>query len=84
MIKNILRQGASGQTVEEAIKIIRANCGIPNGKGTEDWEEIRKHPIDGYDYIHQINTFWNGCTVEQITAGVTLDAVSVEFPDGDI
>jgi len=78
--KEILRQGASGQTVQEAQDIICANCGIPNDR-TMRWSEIYQH-ADGYEYIGNITNSWNNIPVEQMLAGITLDRVIIDIEEG--
>ena len=76
---HILKQGASGQTVVEAVAAICTLLGIPNGAGTVRWAEIHTHPDDGYDYIGQVTKGWGGFTAEQINAVLTLDEATIEL-----
>jgi len=61
--------------------IICTNSGIPNTKGTSNWAIPRETLSGDYCIPVPVNG-WNGCTFEQMTAGISDVIVEiVEFPE---
>lgn len=75
------------ETLEQAQEIESAicqNCGLPNGMGTEKWDDVKEFPCGGFYISAPPEAGWAGFTFDQMMAGVNAEVLEWEKPVDEI